>query len=142
MKKKSLLYLLLFSVAFVACKKEDPKNDASSVRGKWNVDSIQTISYQNNNATLTSVAISSPNSFDFYSDSKVTYQKQSQSATSDYFLIDDNTVRLDLDFDADLDTAKIVTITANQSLNLRWTLEKYTYNGSNYETVKIFHLKK
>ena len=92
--------LVAAATIFTACKKDSTtasKTTAQKVIGKWSISSLVGVSYSGGVGYPYTLPASSANYIDFRSDGKSYSLLMNQHDTSTYSIINDHTIRLDLD---------------------------------------------
>ena len=102
--------LVAAATIFTACKKDSTtasKTTAQKVIGKWSISSLVGVSYSGGVGYPYTLPASSAKYIDFRTDGKSYSLLMNQHDTSTYSIINDHTIKLDLD------TAQIKTLTDN-----------------------------
>lgn len=144
--KKLLLLLIISLLTFgQSCKKDKDTTTSQPdklISGIWNVDSVEVISYANDQAGPRSVETNWPHTLDFTHASIVIQHKLFSIDTAIFQEIDAAHVLSDLDFDGNTDTTDILIKVPNQSINFRWVIDRKTWDTVEYKTVGVVHISK
>ena len=142
MKSKIYFIATIFILAASCKKDENAPVSMQTFSGMWSVDSVVTVSSENDPFYLIMVTIESPHFLDFNLSNQVIQKKIGSSDTAIFIHQQSQYALSDLDFNGVSDTTYVFFGAQGNSAKLEWTFSLDTIGTADKLSVRTMYLSK